>query len=109
MSGICGWIGVPTGDVDSTLNGMRHALQDRNAEAPQPRTMTGCALAVEPGIRPVSLHQSDALLAAVEGRVRWGTPDLDALARQSGDAAALAERRRPFSASRSTSSSPSVL
>ena len=94
MSGICGWIGVPTGDVDSTLNGMRHALQDRNAEAPQPRTMTGCALAVEPGIRPVSLHQSDALLAAVEGRVRWGTPDLDALARQSGDAAALAESYR---------------
>ena len=94
MSGICGWIGVPTGDVDSTLNGMRHALQDRNAEAPQPRTMTGCALAVEPGIRPVSLHQSDALLAAVEGRVRWGTPDLDTLARQSGDAAALAESYR---------------
>lgn len=94
MSGLCGWISAPTGDAEATLNGMRRAMRDRNAEAPRPRTSAGCALAVEPGIRPVSLHQSEALLAAVEGRVRWSAPDLDSLARESGDAAALAESYR---------------
>ncbi|TMG82402.1 MAG: hypothetical protein E6H78_14780, partial [Betaproteobacteria bacterium] len=96
MSGLCGWINVPAedGEALATADSMRRALRDRDAEAPRPMIAVGCALAVEPGIRPVSLHQSDALLAAIEGRVRWRSSDLGALARESGDAAALAEAYR---------------
>ncbi len=96
MSGVCGWINVATedGEARATLDSMRRALRDRDANAPSAGIDAGCALAVEPGIRPVSLHRSEDLLAAVEGRVRWRAPDLDALARESGDAAALAEAYR---------------
>jgi asparagine synthase (glutamine-hydrolysing) len=51
-------------------------------------------LAVEPGIRPVALYQTDALLAAVEGRVRWRSTSLGGLAVERGAAAALAEAYR---------------
>ena len=46
MSGICGWIGIATGEDAATVDGMLRALRDRDIEAPRPRTGTGCALAV---------------------------------------------------------------
>jgi len=96
MSGICGWInGVgELGQARTTVDGMRRALRDGEAAAPPPLLHGGCALAVEPGIRPATLHQEQALLAAVEGQVRWRSARLGALAAERGSAAALAEAYR---------------
>ena len=96
MSGICGWINRPQddGQAQATLDTMRRALRVEDAETPPPILRGGCALAVEPGIRPVTLHQSEDLLAAVEGQVRWHSSSLGALAGERGSAAAVAEAYR---------------
>jgi asparagine synthase (glutamine-hydrolysing) len=96
MSGICGWISGPpeVGQAQATVAGMRRALRDGEAAAPPPILRGACALAVEPGIRPVTLYQEEALLAAVEGQVRWRSASLGALAVERGAAAALAEAYR---------------
>jgi asparagine synthase (glutamine-hydrolysing) len=96
MSGICGWIdgSCETGQAQATVDGMRRALRDWEAEALPPLLLGGCALAVEPGIRPVTLHQEEALLVAVEGQIRWRSASLGTLAIERGAAAALAEAYR---------------
>src|SRR6266540_1341788 len=96
MSGICGWISGPqeAGQAQASVDGMRRALRDGEGAAPPPLLRHACALAVEPGIRPVSLYQAEDLLAAVEGRVRWRSARLGALAVERGAAAALAEAYR---------------
>jgi asparagine synthase (glutamine-hydrolysing) len=96
MSGICGWIGGPreAGRAQASVDGMRRALRDSEAAAPPQALHGGCALAVEPGIRPVTLYQEEPLLAAVEGRVRWRSARLGALAVERGAAAALASAYR---------------
>jgi len=97
MSGICGWINGPqeSGQAQATVDDMRRALRDGQAEAPLPPSLSsGCALAVEPGIRPVTQYRGGALLAAVEGQVRWRSASLGALAVEQGTAAALAEAYR---------------
>ena len=96
MSGICGWISGPqeAGWAQASVDGMRRALRDGEATGPPPFLRGACALAVEPGIRPVSLNQAEGLLAAVEGRVRWRSASLGALAVERGAAAALAEAYR---------------
>ena len=73
---------------------MRAALHDREASAPEPLEVGGCALAVTPGVHAVSLGRSDGLLAAVEGQVRWRSADLASLAAAQGAAAAVAEAYR---------------
>jgi len=69
MSGICGWLnGQREADpAHATLDTMRQALRERDSAGPQPIVSTRCALAVETGIRPVSLHRTETLLAAVYG------------------------------------------
>ena len=93
MSGICGWInGQREADpAHATLNTMRQALREGDSAEPRPIVSDRCALAVETGIRPVSLHRTDTLLAAVEGHVRWRSPNLAAMAKERGAAAAVAE------------------
>ncbi|HTR58185.1 MAG TPA: asparagine synthase-related protein, partial [Casimicrobiaceae bacterium] len=96
MSGICGWVGA-AGDAAqarAALESMRAALHDREASAPEPLEVGGCALAVTPGVHAVSLGRSDGLLAAVEGQVRWRSADLASLAAAQGAAAAVAEAYR---------------
>ena len=73
---------------------MRAALHDREASAPEPLEVGGCALAGTPGVHAVSLGRSDGLLAAVEGQVRWRSADLASLAAAQGAAAAVAEAYR---------------
>lgn len=93
MSGICGWINGQ-GEADpahATLDTMRQALRDRDSAGPRPIVSGPCALAVETGIRPVSLYRTETLLAAVEGQVRWRSPNLAAMAKERGAAAAVAE------------------
>jgi asparagine synthase (glutamine-hydrolysing) len=51
-------------------------------------------LAVEPGIRQVSLHRTGTVLAAVEGQVRWRSPNLASMAEERGVALAVAEAYR---------------
>ncbi len=96
MSGICGWISGlrENGEARATVQVMQRALRDRETGAPPPVLRGGCALAVEPGIRPVTLYQGEALLAAVEGQVRWRSANLASLALERGAAAALAEAYR---------------
>jgi asparagine synthase (glutamine-hydrolysing) len=96
MSGICGWIATPgdEGEARATLEAMRRGLRDGECEAPLPIISGACAVAAEPEIRPASLHQNGALLAAVEGSIRWGSSELRALAAERGTAAALVEAYR---------------
>ena len=99
MSGICGWLnGQREADpAHATLDTMRQALRERDSAGPQPIVSARCALAVETGIRPVSLHRTETLLAAVEGHVRWRSPNLAAMAKQRGAAATVAEAYRHHS------------
>src|SRR6266404_117075 len=96
MSGICGWInGRPEADpAHATLDTMCQALRERDSAGARLIVSGRCALAVEPGIRPVSLHRTESLLAAVEGHIRWRSPDLAAMAKERGAAAAVAEAYR---------------
>ncbi len=96
MSGICGWIDGPrdAGQAQATLETMRHALRDQDSSGPRPIVSNGCAMAVEPGIRPVTMHRTETLLAAVEGHVRWRAPRLAAMAAERGPGAAAAEAYR---------------
>ena len=100
MTGICGWIDgqQEVGQANATLDTMRRALRDRDATEPRPIVSGGCALAVEAGVRAVSLHRSETLLAAVEGQVRWRSPMLAAMAEERGASAALAEAYRQHGA-----------
>ncbi len=66
-----------------------------NDRAPDPPIAAGLsAIATRPGIVPVGAHRSGSLVVAVEGRVRWNSPDLAKLAVENGSAAALAEAYR---------------
>ena len=96
MSGICGWIDGPQedGQAHATLDRMRRALRDRDSAGPRPIVSGGCALAVEAGIRAVTLDRAETLVAAVEGQVRWRTPSLAAVAEERGAAAAVAQAYR---------------
>jgi asparagine synthetase B (glutamine-hydrolysing) len=96
MSGICGWIDGPQedGQAHATLDRMRRALRDRDSAGPRPIVSGGCALAVEAGIRAVTLDRAETLVAAVEGQVRWRTPSLAAVAEERGAAAAVAKAYR---------------
>jgi asparagine synthase (glutamine-hydrolysing) len=100
MSGICGWIHGQRedGEAHAALDTMRHFLRDADSTPRHFILNGGCALAVEPGIRAVSLHQTETLLAAVEGSVRWRLPNFDAMARERGSAAAVAEAYRQHGA-----------
>jgi asparagine synthase (glutamine-hydrolysing) len=60
----------------------------------QPIVAGSSAIATRPGVVPVSMHRSGALLAAVQGRIRWHSPDLTALAAKRDCAAALAQAYR---------------
>jgi asparagine synthase (glutamine-hydrolysing) len=96
MSGICGWIASPRDETEArtTLEAMCRALRDGEAEATVPIVSDGCALAVEPELRPAALHQSRSLLVAVEGIIRWRSAELKALAAERGTPAAVAEAYR---------------
>jgi asparagine synthase (glutamine-hydrolysing) len=96
MSGVCGWIGRADDEApaQATLEAMRAPLRDHDAPAPDPLAARDCALAVTSGVHAVSLARSDALFAAVEGQLRWRSPDLASLAAAHGPAAAVAEAYR---------------
>ncbi|HXX83212.1 MAG TPA: asparagine synthase-related protein, partial [Casimicrobiaceae bacterium] len=96
MSGIFGWINLASGDesAHATLDAMRQGLRDNGADAPRPIINGLCALAAEPGIRAVDLHETQGLLAAVEGQIRWRSENLGVVAREHGVAAAVVEAYR---------------
>lgn len=52
------------------------------------------ALGVQSGVGATDLHRADSLITAVDGRIRWGSPRLQALSTNEGAAAALAEAYR---------------
>ncbi len=54
------------------------------------------AIASKPGIVPASAHRAGSLLVALEGRTRWLSADLTALAARHSSAAALAEAYRRY-------------
>jgi asparagine synthase (glutamine-hydrolysing) len=96
MSGVCGWIDGPqeVGRAHAVLDGMRRSLRDQDSAGPTPIVAGSSALAIEPGIRAVSLYRTETLLAAVEGQVRWHSKNLAAMAEDRGVAAAVAQAYR---------------
>ena len=96
MSGICGWAGSAREDprAQAALEAMRVPLRDRDGAALEPLAAPGCALGGMTGVHAVALARSDALLAAVEGQLRWRSPELASLAATQGAAAAVAEAYR---------------
>ena len=96
MGGICGWIGSPlaTWRAETVLADMLARDVGNDFAANQPIVAGSSAIATRPGVVPVSTHRSGALLAAVQGRIRWHSPDLTALAAKRDCAAALAEAYR---------------
>jgi len=96
MGEFCGWIdGSPesTGRA-SILTKMLASEAGNDLPAEQPILSGGSAIASRPGIVPVSTHRAGSLLVAVEGRARWHSADLAAIAAQHGNSAALAEAYR---------------
>jgi asparagine synthase (glutamine-hydrolysing) len=96
MSGLCGWSNGVRDEAQAraTLEAMCGALRDGEGQAPAPLSGAACALAVAPGVHAVALHRSDAVLAAVEGQLRWRSSGLASLAAEQGAAAAVAEAYR---------------
>ena len=96
MGGICGWIGgsLETGHAEPMLADML-ARADGDDVAGDRRVLVGSsALAARPGVVPVSTHRLGGLLVAVQGRIRWHSPEFAALAAQRDCAAALAQAFR---------------
>ena len=96
MAGICGWIGSPraTWRAETVLADMLALDVGNDLAADQPIVAESSAIATRPGVVPVSTHRSGALLAAVQGRIRWHSPELATLAAKRNCAAALAEAYR---------------
>ncbi|HUH93119.1 MAG TPA: asparagine synthase-related protein [Casimicrobiaceae bacterium] len=100
MSGICGWLGA-TSDQDEApaiVDRMQRALRDHEGEAPASIVRGGSAVAAQAGVRPSLAQQSDDLLCALEGRVRWRRAELAMLAAERGPCVALAEAYRRYGA-----------
>jgi len=93
MSGICGWIDSfpESGRSVSILTDMLASETGNDLPAEQPLLSGGSAIASRSGVVPVSTYRAGSLLVAVEGRARWHSADLTAIAAQHGSAAALAE------------------
>lgn len=96
MSGICGWIdsSPESGLAPSVLTDMLASEAGNDLSAERPILSGAGAIAYRPGLTPVSTHRAGSLLVAVEGRARWHSADLAAIAAQHGSAAALAEAYR---------------
>ena len=96
MGGISGWIGssLEGGQAGSILADMLGSDDGISVPAAKQILSGSSALATQPGVVPVSTHRSGALLVAVQGRIRWHSRELTALAAQRGCAAALAEAYR---------------
>ena len=96
MAGICGWIGgsLESGQAERVLADMLARADGNNAGTEKRALVGSSALAARPGVVPVSIHRSGALLAAVQGRIRWHSPELAALAAKGSCAVALVEAYR---------------
>jgi asparagine synthase (glutamine-hydrolysing) len=92
MSGICGWIGDARthGDSGSILAAMSRSLEGTDV-TPNDHGTVAAGLAARMSLVPVSTYRSGALSVAIEGHVRWSSPDAATLAAQRGSAAAVAE------------------
>src|SRR5215831_13953993 len=96
MSGICGFVGT-TGVIDQcreTIDRMRRPLGDPGVHPTTIIARSCGAIAAEPGVRAAVAYESDGLLCAVEGDVRWRDPALASLASEHGGGAALAQAYR---------------
>ena len=100
MSGVCGWIGSALRDAQArnVVDDMCKRLSDGDSSTPSVITGGRCMLAAQPGIRMASVHRANSLIAAVEGQVRWQSPELAALSTERGPAVALAEAYRQHGA-----------
>ena len=100
MGGICGWIAGPLESAQpQTIVTDMQAADLADGHAAEERVVAGSsAVAIWPGIVPVSAHRSGALIAVVEGRIRWDRPELAALAAQRSSAAAVVEAYRHYGA-----------
>lgn len=91
MGGFCGWIGAaPERGAEQTLAAaMLDGGTGGNSPAVTPLVLRHCAVAARPGVLPVLADRDTSLLVALEGRARWNSAELTALAAKEGPAAAL--------------------
>jgi asparagine synthase (glutamine-hydrolysing) len=96
MSVVCGWIGVQSGEEEASAAGAamaraaaRDALQPAGARTETLGTSSSTFVCAT-GIVPVSQCREGETLIAVIGQVRWESPELEELARDSGAARAAA-------------------
>jgi len=93
MGSICGWLA--TDGPPAEVNDLSKMAQSAVTEAPQTAKETWLATGAL-SVRGGALHRAEGILAAIEGRPHWRNAELDRLARDRGQAAALTEAFRRF-------------
>lgn len=93
MSAIFGWMNVPSSGNDAApaRDAMLHACAAANAPRYEHVELRGSGACVVEGLLSVCLHREGSVLAVVIGQVTWDVPDLSRLARDAGNAAAVAQ------------------
>ena len=95
MTGICGWL-MPSTPLDGAtvhLDRMRERLNTDVREGPVIAESRYAAAACSP-FKLASVHTEPGLLAAVDGRISWEGRDLEGIARDISQAAAIAAAYR---------------
>lgn len=94
MTGVCGWIGATGDDAPAMLSRMLRALGA--PDGTHGMASDGGALGAHSPFALASVHATDGLLAAIDGRPRFDDPALAHAARDTSPAAALALAYRRF-------------
>lgn len=97
MSGICGWLHPSglVGDANATLAKMRNGLGAPEASTAADSKATSALTAYSP-FNTASTHSENGLHAAIDGRTRWDTPELEQMSRAISPAAALITAYRRY-------------
>jgi asparagine synthase (glutamine-hydrolysing) len=100
MGGFCGWVGAASERTQEGALAAEMLEQGfaRDAPSQSPVVARRSAIAARPGVVSAITHRAGALLVALEGRPRWETAELTALAAKEGSGAALAEAYRRYGA-----------
>lgn len=95
MTGLCGWAGAPVaGSAEMLMASMADGLPAQADQRDDGCVAGGASVWGRGWPGALHLHQDDDLVAALVGECTWSDPDLAALARAQGHAAALASAFR---------------
>jgi len=94
MSGICGWLDRSLSDADEaarTVAAILRPLAGPSAGDSPALTVGNGTVFARTGVVPACTYRAGNIIAAVDGRANWMSPNLAALAARQGHAAALAQ------------------